>query len=120
MVKPPTITHNRNIIILNFKMYQPLLQSSVSNDPSEIILKKSYANWVLKKHLLSSSCAACGNIPDSLMNRKKKQHLFVIDLFGNIINVLTITFDKFNVSLLNKIYNFFQNNLIIITFFSYY
>jgi len=31
---------------------------------------------------------------------KKEQHLFETDIFCNIINVFTITFDQFNESLL--------------------
>ncbi len=32
----------------------------------------------------------------------KEQHLFVIDFFFFTLNVFTVTFDKFNASLLNK------------------
>ncbi len=32
----------------------------------------------------------------------KEQHLFEIEIFCNVINVFTITFDQFNASLLNK------------------
>ncbi len=32
----------------------------------------------------------------------KEQHLFVIEIFCNIINAITVTFDQFNGSLLNK------------------
>ncbi len=43
---------------------------------------------------------------DSLINKRtKEQHLFGI-LF-RIINVLTVTFDQLNASLLNKSINFF-------------
>ncbi len=45
---------------------------------------------------------------DSQMNR---QHLFEIEIFCNIINVFTVTFDQFNASLMNKSINFFQINL---------
>ncbi len=38
----------------------------------------------------------------------KEQCLFEIEIFCNIINVFTVTFDKFNVSLMNKNINFFQ------------
>ncbi len=39
---------------------------------------------------------------------QKGQHLFDIEIFCNIINVLTVTFDQFNASLLNKVLiNFF-------------
>jgi len=46
--------------------------------------------------------------------RKKKQHLFKIEIFYNIINVFTVTFHQFNASLMNKSINFFQK--IIITY----
>ncbi len=32
----------------------------------------------------------------------KEQHLFEIEIFCNIINVFTVTFDQFNASLINK------------------
>jgi len=45
---------------------------------------------------------------DSLMNRSlKEQHLFEIEIFCNIINVFTFTFNQFNAPLLNKSINFF-------------
>ncbi len=40
----------------------------------------------------------------------KKQHLFEIDIFCNVINVSTVTFDHFNASLINKSINFIQIN----------
>ncbi len=44
---------------------------------------------------------------DSQMNRiSKEPHLFEIEIFGQIINVFTVTFDKFYASLLNKNINF--------------
>ncbi len=36
-----------------------------------------------------------------------EQHLFEIEIFSNIINVFTVTFDHFNASWLNKSINFF-------------
>ncbi len=36
----------------------------------------------------------------------KEQHLFEIEIFSNIINVFTVTFDQFNASLINKSINF--------------
>ncbi len=39
---------------------------------------------------------------DSLMNRKFKRLLFKIDVLYNIINIVTVTFDTFKVSQLNK------------------
>jgi len=37
----------------------------------------------------------------------EEQHLLEIEIFCNIINVFTVTFDQFNVSLMNKSINFF-------------
>ncbi len=43
------------------------------------------------------------------MNRKfKRTALFEIEIFCNIINIFTITFDQFNMSLMNKSINLFQ------------
>ncbi len=39
---------------------------------------------------------------DSLTRKLKEQHLFEMDIFCNIINVFTVTFDKFIVFLQNK------------------
>ncbi len=36
-----------------------------------------------------------------------KQYLFKIRIFCSILNVLTVTFDQFNASLLNKSINYF-------------
>ncbi len=47
------------------------------------------------------------------MNRKFKQHklhLFDIEIFRNIIDVFSVTFDQYNASLLNKSINFFKKN----------
>ncbi len=38
----------------------------------------------------------------------KEQHLFEIETFWNIINVFTVTFDQFNVSLMNKSISFLK------------
>ncbi len=38
----------------------------------------------------------------------KEQHLFETEIFCNIIIVFTVTFDKFNIFLLNKSINFLQ------------
>ncbi len=49
---------------------------------------------------------------DSLMNRKfKRPHLFEIEIFCNIINVFTVTFDQFDASLLNKRSRFFSRDM---------
>ncbi len=51
------------------------------------------------------------------MNRKlKKQHLIETELFYDIINVFTATFDQFSTSLLSKIINFFQKRTVAISF----
>ncbi len=39
----------------------------------------------------------------------KDKHLFKMNIFCNIINIFTVTFDQFNTSLLNKRNNFLQN-----------
>ncbi len=49
--------------------------------------------------LLNSFVKTLIFIQDSLINRK---HLFEIEIFWDIINVFTVTFKLFNVSLLNK------------------
>ncbi len=38
----------------------------------------------------------------------KEQHLFEIEIFCNIINVFTVTFDQFNTSLMNLSINFLK------------
>ncbi len=38
----------------------------------------------------------------------KEQHLFETEIFCNIINVFTVTFDQFHVFLVNKYINFFK------------
>ncbi len=40
------------------------------------------------------------------MESKKNQHLFEIEIFCNIVNIFTVTFDKFNAYLMNKSINF--------------
>ncbi len=40
------------------------------------------------------------------MNRKlQREHLYEMEIFCNITNVLNVTFDQFNASLLNKSIN---------------
>ncbi len=58
---------------------------------------------------VENSCAAscfCGNrdtfIVFLIFFHSKEQHLFEIEIFCNIINAFTVTFDQFNVSLMNK------------------
>ncbi len=46
-----------------------------------------------------------------LMNSSKEHNLFEIEIFCNIINIFTATFDQLNASLLNKIVHVFQNIL---------
>ncbi len=42
----------------------------------------------------------------------KEQHLFKIEIFCNITNVFTATFDQFNASLMNKSIHLFKKSLI--------
>ncbi len=35
-------------------------------------------------------------------------YFFKIEIFWNIVNVFTVTFDQFNASLMNKSINFFE------------
>ncbi len=37
------------------------------------------------------------------MESSEEQHLFEIEIFGNIKNMVTVAFKQFNTSLLNKI-----------------
>ncbi len=46
----------------------------------------------------------------------KEQHLFEIEIFCNIINVITVTFDQFNASLMDKSINFLKIYIIVIMF----
>ncbi len=46
----------------------------------------------------------------SSLNRKFKRTAFKIEIFCNIINVFTVTFDQFDASLLNKTINFSKKN----------
>ncbi len=39
------------------------------------------------------------------MESSKEQHLLEIEIFCNIINVFTVTFDQLNASFLNKRFN---------------
>ncbi len=43
-----------------------------------------------------------------LIESSKEQHLFQIEIFCDIINVFTVTFDQFNASLMNNSINFVQ------------
>ncbi len=52
----------------------------------------------------------CGN-QDRLWIERSKEHLFDKEIFCNIINVFTVTFDQFNASLRNKSIIFFQKAL---------
>ncbi len=48
------------------------------------------------------TCAASYCFEDLLMESSKEQHLFETEIFCNIIDVFTVTFDQHNASLLNK------------------
>ncbi len=53
---------------------------------------------------------------DSLMNGKHKRTTFIWnDIFCNIINVFTVTFEQFNASLLNNSINFLFKKKIFLT-----
>ncbi len=88
---------------------QPLLQSSVSHDHSEIIAKSSFGaqetfflpqlKTVVQLNIFVEKVKVF--FQDSLMYRMfKKQHLFEIEynatIFCNMINEFTLTFYKFN------------------------
>ncbi len=85
-----------------------LLQSSVSRDPSEIILICATQETFLIIISVDNICSAqyfCGNWYVLFFRLHRwieslnGQNLFEIDLFCNSINVLTVTVDQFNVSL---------------------
>jgi len=64
-----------------------LLQSSVSHDPSEILLIYWFgAQLSIITHLLLMVSA---------------ENVLLVEIFNNIINVLTVTFDQFNASSMN-------------------
>ncbi len=83
---------------LNFQM--PLLQSSVSHDPSEIILiwwfaaQETFPIIIILLLFLKQLCCL----------------IYVI--FCDIINVFTFTFDQLNAFLLDKSSNAFQKKYI--------
>ncbi len=87
---------------LNFQ--HPLLQFVVSHDPSEIILISEgsyYQCWKQMCCLIFVWTPFSRSFNDPLES-SKEQGLFKIEIFCNILNVFTITFDWFNASLLNK------------------
>jgi len=64
-----------------------LLQSSVSHDPSEILLIYWFgAQLSIITHLLLMVSA---------------ENVLLVEIFNNIINVLTVTFAQFNASSMN-------------------
>ncbi len=82
-----------------------LLQSSVSHDPSEIILIYWFGPQETFLIIINAeNCLYC-LIFLWKQTESPKQHLFTIEIFCNLINVFTVTFDQFNASLLNKGYN---------------
>ncbi len=86
-------------ILIKAEFSASLLQSSVSHDPSEIII----IYWFNAEN----SCAAqrfCGNRDSFFLDTD--EYNVQKNIFCNIINVFTVTFDQFNVSLLNKSINF--------------
>ncbi len=94
-----------NIIILVMQSW--IFHSSVSHDPSEIILicwfavQENYCQYW--KQLLNIFVET--QIFFTILwwiEISKDQHCFVIRIFCNIIVVFNVTFDQFNASLLNK------------------
>ncbi len=85
-----------------------LLQSSVSHDPSEIILICWFAAYETFLLFVENSCSLlfCGHLvfQDFVMNRKYKITEFTYNrIFWHIINAFTLTSDQFNASLsINK------------------
>jgi len=89
-----------------------LLQSSVSHDPSEIILICCSRNIsYFLKQLLNIFCNH-----DTILFRihwiesSKEQHLKLVFFFFWCYKCFTLTSDKFTASLLNKTSNFFLKN----------
>ncbi len=82
-----------------------LLQSTVSDDPSEIILicrlfpadntRNSYAVMIIW-----------------CLENSKEQHLFKTEIFCNIKNVFTVTFDPFNASIKKEEKNIVDSKLL--------
>ncbi len=66
---------------------------------------QTYADLVLKIII---------NVENSWIECSKEQHLFKIEIFSNIMHVITVIFDQLNVTLLNKTNNLFQK-LILLT-----
>ncbi len=56
---------------------------------------------VLKTVVLPNFFVETNFFQDSSINKELKSN-YLIDIFCNIINVFTVTFDQLNVSLLNK------------------
>ncbi len=70
------------------KIQQPLLQSSVSLDPSEIIL---ICGFGAQETFLNSKNSLNFSWFSDEQKSSKQQHLFKTEIFGYIINVFTVT-----------------------------
>ncbi len=79
--------------------FSALLQSSVSHDPSQIIL---ICRFTAQQTFIIINVAFW-------WIESSKGHLFETEIFCNITNVFLVTFHQFNASLLNKSINFFNN-----------
>lgn len=67
----------------------------MSHDPSEsMLLKNRFLLSMLKTEESTNNCSL-------IHQNSNEHHLFEIETFCNIINVLTVTFDQYIVSLLN-------------------
>ncbi len=93
-----------------------LLQSSVSHDPSEIILICWFADQETSDYYQCWKQLCCFFWKPSYIfcmilwsiESSKEQHLFETEIYCNIINVFNVTFDAFY---MNKRFNFFKKNL---------
>ncbi len=90
---------------------------SMSHDPSEVILRCWFAETFLVIIDVKNGSYSLHNFlkPCYIFSRifwwiesSKEQHFFKIELFCKIINVFSVTFHQFNVSLLNKSINFLK------------
>ncbi len=94
----------------------------MSHDPSEIILIQ-YVGLLLKKQFLLLLWAILNIFvetfyQDYLMNSNVKRTAFIntfeTEVFCNIINVITVTFDQFNAFLLKKIFFTLKGSVVTI------
>ncbi len=99
------------VFLYNLVMQSWIFQSSVSRDPSEIILIFWFAVQETLLSMLKTAVLLNIFVETQIFFKilwwieiSKDQHCFVIRIFCNIIIVFNVTFDQFNASLLNKSY----------------